>query len=530
MAQTAPGISISEEEEFEFRARAEQEMRARQAAPPATADDAGGITEDVGPNIAPTPDPSMGQVARNAFAKGVAGSIENAYGLAANSFLGQVITKGLEAVQGTDQARQKPDVQGMAKEAGFVKPEAEPQTGPQRIVDMAIQSAVASASVPGQGVAGTVRGIVTGAVAGGAGQTVREATRPVLGETVSNLLGIATGAIVPMVPIAKPLFRASNPAPQSPLNTKQRLRTVEAAQNLEDPMVVPPSWIRPSIKNQARESISGKNINIEASIRNQAAATKNALRDLDLPPDAELTKPFFDALKTKAGAPYREVEQITGGKNLLEQVQQKRSDAAGLWRNYFNMDKPSPELRKAALAADAEVDALENSIDQLAKSAGVKGLVDRVRGARKAFAKIYTVENATNIGDGHISLPYLGKMLDNGVPLDGRLKVMGQFQNAFKQVSRESGGLTTIASGTDPALAATIGVGGAAASGSILGSLAGAVPFLRNAARNSALSPDVQRSLLDMGSMRGIGVPLGRAAARSAVVGNRFAEETFPEE
>lgn len=439
-------------------------------------------------------EPSMAAVAMNAVPKGVAGAFQNAYDMAAQSFMGQVVKHGLAAMTGNKNLSEQPDMQARAVEAGFIDPAKNPQTGPQKIVDAMIQGAVTSAAIPGPSVRGAIKAVGMGAVAGGAGKTVETATKDIVGDDLSHLLGVATGAIVPLTPLAKPTFRAVKPAPQSPLNTKTRMETLKAAQ--AEGFVVEPENIRPSVGNNIRSSIAGGGkLRIATAMQNQKAATELAKKELNLPPEAELTEPFFRALKTEAGKPYRELEKIAGGKNLLEQVQQKRSDAAALWRSYANAEKPPPDLRNAAMAADAEAHKLEDAIDALAQQSGVKGLVDRIRGARTAFAKIYDVEAATNIGDGHVSLPILGAMLDGGRPLSGRLQVAAKFQNAFKTVAREGASLGTTASGTDAASAATLGTIASAGSGSLLSMLAGSVPFARQWARNKSLSPKVQQSL-----------------------------------
>jgi hypothetical protein len=242
---------------------------------------------------------------------------------------------------------------------------------------------------------------------------------------------------------------------------------------------------------------------------------------LNLPPDAELDAETFKALKEAAGAPYNELKALPGGKNLIEQVQQKRADASAYWR--ANGTTPSPELRNAAKAAEQEAHQFEVAIDNLAQQSGVPGLLNRVRGARESFAKIFDVEAATNVGDANVSLPVLGGMLDAGRKLSGDLKIAAKFQNAFKPVSREGSGLGTVASGTDAASAALLATTGASNSGGLLGMLAGVAPGLRGEARNSALSPSVQRSLLDMGGIRGL-IDLRPAAARglsrSALIGS----------
>lgn len=472
------------------------------------------------------PAPSMGAVALNAAGKGVSDAWKNAYETAANTFLGQVITHGLKAVSGNSSVTERPNVERMAEQAGIVNSENNPQTGPQRIVEAAIRAAVNASVIPSSGPAGVVKAGVAGLVSGGVGKSVEELAKPILGETASHWLGVATGAIIPLVPLAPAAFRALKPTPQSPLNTKTRIETLRAAQ--AEGFVVEPDSVKPSALNKTLAGVAGGGkLKIESALRNQRAATELAKRELGLPHDAELNSDMFKALKDTAGAPYKELKQLPGGAQLLEQVQQKRSDAAALWRSYGNTDKPPPDLRNLAMAADREVKQLESSIDRLAQQSGVPGLLDRVVGAREAFAKIYDVESVTNIGDGHVSLPALGSMADAGRPLSGKLLVAAKFQQAFKPVAREGSSLGTVASGTDAASAAHLGTIAASGGGGVWSTLAGTVPFARNMARNKALSPSTQRSLLDMDtslvklSMRPNAV---RGMSRSALIGNSLAD------
>lgn len=472
--------------------------------------------------------PSMGEVAANSVPRAVAGAFQNAYDMAAQSFMGNIVTLGLKALQGTDLTNANPDMKGRVEKAGFIDPSKNPQNGQQRIVDAAIQGAVAAMLAPGgKGLMDVARSAVIGAASGVTGKTVEEFTRPMIGETAAHWLGVATGAIVPTVPLIKPALRAIKPMPHSELNTKTRMETFRAAH--EEGLVVPPMSVRPSAGNQTLESLAGGGkLNIAINARNQKAATISAKKEIGLPPEAELVPDMFKALKKEAAGPYREVEQLGGSlmdmqtkqiypaKNLLEQVQQKRSDAAAMWRTYANMEKPSPEVRELARAATNEAERFEDMIDHVAKSSNVPGLLNRVRGARQALAKIYDVETATNPGDGHVSLPVFGAMKEAGKPLSGRLDVLAKFWNAAKPVSREGASLGNTASGTD-AMAA--GLSGVTSGGSLLGMIPLAGPAIRNMARDRAMSPQVQRSLLDIGKLD-IRPKAARGLSRAALIGS----------
>jgi len=485
-----------------------------------------GVSQDVATAQPAPPVPTMGQVALNAVPKGVANVLHTP------NLINHLVLKGLASLPGMDTA---PEIKKMLQEASdkfgnngimslmektsVVNPDHNPQTGPQRIVDAAIQGAVSAAVVPGKALLDTGKSALMGAASAATGKTTEEIVKPFVGETAAHWIGVATGAIVPLAPLAAPSFRVVKPAPHSELNTKTRLQTLKDGQEIG--LVAQPTSVRPSVMNQIKESVAGPGkLNLAASIKNQRAATEAAKKELGLPASAELDAATFKALKDTAAVPYRELSSLPGGKNLLEQLQQKRSDASAFWR--ANGSTPSPELRKAALQAEQEATQFEMAIDQLAQQSGVPGLLQRVRGAREGLAKIYDVESATNVGDGHVVMSVLGGMKDAGRPLSGHLDTLGRWWNAFKPVSREGSGLGTVASGTDAASAALLATTGSNSS-SLIGTLAGAAPGLRSAARNNLLSDKTQKSLLDMGGTQGLKelTPKAlRGLSRSGMVGS----------
>lgn len=476
---------------------------------------------------AQAPMPTMGEVALNAVPKGIAGVINTPNVINHLILKGAANLPGMDALPGVKKfleegadkfARNAPE--HLMEMAGIVDPAKNPQTGPQRIVDAAIQGAV-SAATPGGG----LKAAAMGAASGATGKSAEEFMRPIVGDTAAHWIGVATGLIPSAASVAPSVFRAIKPAPHSPLNTKMRLATLEAAQ--KEGFVVEPESVRPTMANNLRSSVAGGGkLKIAMAMQNQKAATELAKKDLGLPPDAELTPQTFVALKKEAGKPYEELKRIPGGATLLEQVQQKRSDAAGIWRAYGNEAKPSPELRNAAIQAENDARALDVQIDQLAQQSGVPGLLARVQGARKAFGKIYDVEAATNVGDGHVSLPILGGMADADGKLTGGLLIAGKFHQAFKPVAREGAGLGTLSSGTDAASSAMLGTVAGSNSGSLLSMLAGAVPFARQVARNKSMSPEVQQSLTQIDPSLGkllMRPDVVRGLSRAALLGNTLA-------
>jgi len=109
----------------------------------------------------------------------------------------------------------------------------------------------------------------------------------------------------------------------------------------------------------------------------------------------------------------------------------------------------------------------------------------------------------------------LGMMLDAGKKLDGGLKLAAKFWNAMKPVSREGASLGNTASGTD-AMAA--GLSSVFSGGSLIGMIPIAGPQIRAYARHRAMSPQIQRSLLDMDKLE-IRPKAARGLSRAALTG-----------
>jgi len=496
---------MNENEEFEFRARLEAEQAASGSQPQATAI------------------PSMAEVAMNAVPKG-----------AANLFntpitLGNLLAHGIEKLTGAAGLTGASDAMKfmreggqldrnvpmeLAEKTGLVDPSKNPQTGPQRIVDMAIQAAVGSAAIPGAGVAGAAKNAAIGAASGATAQTVKEGTG-------SDLLALIAGVAVPLAGSIKPLiekgFRAVKPAPQSPLNTKTRLQTLNDAQELG--FVVQPTSVKPTAEHQILESVAGAGkLNIELSMKNQQVATQVAKQALGLPKDAELTVPVLDELRKVAAKPYQDIAAASPkAAEVLEKLKQARIEANEYYRYYYKTG--DPKAGKIAKNWAEKAKGFETVIDDEARAVGDPTALERLRAGRTLIARAYDVERALNVGDGHVSLRILGKMYDDGKPLSGELEVMGRFANAFEKVTMESSKLGTAASGTDAASAAMLSSAGNSVA-------AGGLPLLRNSARKKLLSDDVQQHLTKERPLPGLASPAARAAITgNAVQGNAGEEE-----
>lgn len=439
------------------------------------------------------PPPAMGDVAINAIAKGVANLLNTPETLKHLLALGLNQIPGSSALPGIKTAAENPTNTPMdvMTQMGMVDPAKNPQTGAQRIVDLAIQTAVGSAAIPGGGVAGAVRNAAIGATSGAASQATKELTG-------SDLLAVAVGMGTPFA------IKALTDSAKQVLVSGTRKQTLQDAQAAG--YVVEPSAVRgPSSK---LEALAGKaSIAQEAAIRNQQVTNNLAAKALGLPENTPLSPALLDELKKRAAAPYEEVEALRASQtdlpwfqryhsqSLLDELKQARQDSKAFWQSYFRT--PDEGVKKAAQASDALASSIEGDIDMIAQASGKEDLLQRLKAARMYYARIYDVEKAMNVGSGNVSLPVLGRMMDQGKPLTGELAMAGRFAQAFPRVAREVESVPPSGvSGTDAASSALLATVGAAGTGSPAGMVAGGAPLLRGPARNKVLSPDYQKNLL----------------------------------
>lgn len=475
------------------------------------------------PEVAPaqptTPEPSMGQVAANAVPKGIANFLNTPITLSNLIMQGIAALPGAGHLTGLQEAAANPELKANGpmdamKEAGLVRPEAEPQTGPQRIVDAAIQTAIGAAAVPAGSVPQIVKGAVVGATSGAAAQTAKELTG-------SDLLAVVIGAGTPFAVKA-----VTDPSKRIilPQTAQDTLKQAQAAG-----YVVEPSKVRtPSSK---LESVAGKaSIAQEAVERNQTVTDQMAAKSLGLPENTPLSPSLLGELKKRVIEPYKQVDLLhqqareSGtleyfpryhSASLMDELTAARQEASALWKSYGRNHDIG--VMKAAKAADGAVDSIEADIERVAEASGQPELLTQLKGARMLYARIMDVESAMNVGTGHVSAPILGRMLDKGKPLGDQLAVVGKFANAFPRVAREAEGVPpSSVSGTDAASAAVLSMGGAAAAGHPAGAVAGGAPLLRGPARNTVLSPGYQKDLLTPPKPP---TPAGVTAGRATITG-----------
>lgn len=453
------------------------------------------------------PAPSMGGVALNAAMKGVAGTADmfgnapvNAWNLAQGAYgYGMEAMGHPEAWLNVNVAKQ-PNLAHRGLEAiGLIRPENEPQTAGQRLLDTGVQGATGMAAGPG----GLARNLATGAAGGLAAQTTKELTG-------SDAAAIGVGLATPFA-----LRGGSHPS-ANPVRD-QTFREGQSAG-----YKVPPTAVKPSFLNERLESLAGKAaIKQDATARNQAVTDALVAQELGLPKGTALTESSLKQVRDQAAQPYKDIASLSStAKDALEELKKARFESKEQW-NYYHKSG-NPEAGTKARQADADVMLYEQVIAHEAQQAGHPELVKALAESRRTIAKTYEAEKALNLGDGSVSAPIIGRSLDqSGVAgKSGNLTVVGKFQQAFPQFMGE-GSRTPAAgvSGTDAAMSAGLGLGGYGAAGPV-GMLAAGLPLVRGPARTLALSDWYQRRLLGGPPPE----PMGDTAMRAALLSRAIAE------
>lgn len=460
------------------------------------------------PVVQPSTNPSLLEVGTNAAAKGAAGIVDmfgnapiNAWNLAQGGLAyGREALGDKEAFLKTHLIQQPDLARHALEQLGAIRPEAEPRTQGQRILDTAVQAGVGGLAGPG----GLVKNALTGALSGAAAQITKE-------KTGSDLAATAVGALTPLA------LRIGQVG-TVPANNPLREQTFREGRALG--YKLPPSEINPSFLNNRLESIGGKAaIKQQATLSNQAVTDAAAVKDLGLPKGTPLTEAVLNRVRKQASQPYQEVAALSPtAADALEELKKARLESKTQWQ-WFRGSGGNPDALKAAQAADADIATYEQMIEQEARAAGRPELVSHLHDARTKIAKTYDVEKALNLGDASMDAGMIGRSLDKaGVDArSGNLATVGKFQQAFPKFM--GAGAKTPSPGvsyTDMALAAGLGLGGYGATESPYGAALGLLPFGRGAVRSALLSNYYQNRLIPE-SLRDTGV-------RSALIARAIAE------
>jgi hypothetical protein len=477
---------MTKEQEFEFRYRLEQEQK---AAPPAT-----------------LPMPSNAAVAVNAIGKSAAAGADMVLNFPSqvNRLAGSAYTKVTGKQPHPYFATPPPDVaQRTWTDAGMIRPEHEPQTSGQKILDAGVQGATGAAMTP---IGGAVRAVKP------AWQAVEQFARPLLpgflGGTVAEGTTQATGrpeagvAASAVLPFAGRQARRLTNAPPPP----NAVREATIAEGHEAGYVTPPSRVNPSLLNNVVESFAGKAaIGQQSAIKNQYTTNANAAKELGLPKGTAMTPDLLEKIRTTASEAYQKVADLPAmGPGVhaagelsppaaLRELKQARADAKQKYDHYKKSGEPKDEA--AAEAHWARAEQMETMLERHAQRAGRPELIDELHQARTRIAKTYDIEKALSEGDANVSAHTLGRSLKRGRPLSGELETTGKFAQAFPPETRNGASVPPPGvSHANTITSALLGLGGAYYSPEL--AVAGAVaPWLRGGVRHAVLSKPGQSLL-----------------------------------
>lgn len=234
---------------------------------------------------------------------------------------------------------------------------------------------------------------------------------------------------------------------------------------------VPPSLVKPTKTQQFAEGTAGPvPTKQKASIQNQSVTNELIKKEIGYPKDIPLSREGLQGIRAEAGKVYEQAKNLgtfTVDKNFTSQIKGIakqgstiskefpgliKKDVAKMVKNFTGKKTISAESTVELikqLRADSSVGfkSQDPATLALAKANGkmanaLEGLMERniekssrgflkaFRDARQRIAKTYTVENALK-GE-NVDAVFLGRQLDKGKPISGRMKDVAEFGQHFK--------------------------------------------------------------------------------------------------
>jgi hypothetical protein len=371
----------------------------------------------------------------------------------------------------------------------------------------------------------TTAGMRAGGLTGPAGLATRAVGGTVTGGAAAGLVdpemaatGAGLGALLPGVMQAAgatgraigSTIRGPQPAPN----------LIEGARRgIDAGYVVPPTQVRPTLRNRLMEGFAGKLTTAQnASAKNQAVTNNLVKRELGIADDVPLSLDVLDDIRKEAGKAYQSVaslgrlpvsgrlpsrvqttetvnpllfgkEKSVDAAELVQQWKQSNADATAYYRSYGRTADPETLTKARQASADAKAisEFMESSLDKMGKS----DLVQALREARVRIAKTHSAEAAMNPASGNLDARRFAKDLAQGKKLSGGFAQAGDFAARFPTAARPVEGMGSLPQ-TSPL--DWFGAGGlSVATGNPLMMLGAAA---RPLARTAALSGPVQRGLL----------------------------------
>lgn len=229
-----------------------------------------------------------------------------------------------------------------------------------------------------------------------------------------------------------------------------------------------------------------------------------------------------DAMAHRMGAAQREAAHVL--EDAMERSVENAPDyyrekleSAQQYRDAIMTERPRQGLPLTGPVVDEANANVQQWADRLAnanaKNQSNQSLLDRFRQARQTMAKSYDVESVTNVSTGDVSASGLGKLLQQGKPLTGNLKLIADSANSFHRAFQNPASFGGVESYS--VLDAASAAGMALAGHPIAATMVGARPLIRG----RVLSPGYQRRMISEPETRdlsGTARALGRGGAITA--------------
>jgi len=323
------------------------------------------------------------------------------------------------------------------------------------------------------------------------------AALPAAGSMVAESIGgpqwAGVGALLPSA--VKSSVNAATASSRAKQASLSKIKNETLSKGTELGFKLPPSERGGNWFARRLESIAGKAATAqEATVRNQDTVNAAVRKELGIPDNVAISESVLKNLRSQLSEPYREIAGLnkTAAKTL-EQLKQARFNSNKYWRAFDTSG--NPEAMNMAKRLDKQVSSLEKSLENQANMAGRRDLIDALKIARQKIAQTWDVERALNVGTGDVSAPILGKMVDKGKPLSGKLETIGKFQQAFPRYMREGEKMPAPGVSKSEALAsALLGVGGYGVAGPY-GTALAALPLISGPVRSALLSGPMQKGL-----------------------------------
>jgi len=229
---------------------------------------------------------------------------------------------------------------------------------------------------------------------------------------------------------------------------------------------------------QASSAAGADALRFETQLQNQRAVNKAVKEELKVPVDSDVDIGVLRSIRDKAGEVYAEIGRIgekgkTAVKNIdelrarytqvsdpmekarledefekafrttrskaeiqamadVEELTRLRGESRKLRDRYYASEGKDVDALKNSIETRDQAQALEMSIEQAVEKAGKPDLAEKLRKARETIAKSYDAEDALNLGTGDFDARVFGRKINQGKPLSGNLKTIGEFEQAFK--------------------------------------------------------------------------------------------------